>query len=384
MVDEASSLSVLTLNSFFIQFEIKIIQYLKFYIPSSLQSTLVVWLDLFILNLELFLQHRGSAMKTSIIAVCNQKGGVGKTTTVVNLASSYACLGKKVIVIDTDYQANATIGVGQGHLQNSDKNLYHAVKNELTFDKVLQPTSIPNLSIVAGSWELNELENELENTPRRDVWMEHLLDTDKLNLYDIVIIDMHPSINCFFNSCMAASHYYLIPLFPEKYSAVGLHKQIQAAEEVRKYLNKMLYPLGALVTKFKSGKEGNQAMVNAIRASASKSNLRLLETCIPYSGVVQDAEEACQPLNQYKYSKGQPVAHAYTSAATEILLKLKGRRIGRQERGIQYDKLLEDDHKTDSAALKKAKGANSNKSKIVKKAKRNVKKSKPKASEVTL
>lgn len=281
--------------------------------------------------------------RPNIIAVSNQKGGVGKTTTVINLASSYAITGKKVLVIDTDYQANATIGLGMSQLteKDSSKNLGYAIKNDLTIEDVVISTPFENLDIVAGTDELSKIEESLTGSPRQTVLMDYLLKTPKTNEYDIIIIDMHPSLGCFFQACMKTSHYYLIPLFPEKYSAVGLRKQFVAAEEVRKYLNPMLTFLGALVTQYDKARDGHNATVQLIRKIAKGAGFNIINTQVPFSKVVSDAELKSLPLNRYKYSKGQPVAHAYSAVAAEILPQLKGKRMGRTFAPIDVEKIVD-------------------------------------------
>ena len=277
--------------------------------------------------------------RSNIIAVTNQKGGVGKTTTVVNLASSYAAMGKRVLVVDADYQANATIGLGMAHLIETNQNLKHALENNLTVDAVIANTPIPNISLVAAHPELDDVEEKISISPRRDVWLEMFLNSEILNEIDIIIIDMHPSLKGFFFGCMKAAHYYLIPLFAEQYSAAGLRRQIQAAEEIRSFLNPMLVSLGAVITKYKNNREGHHAFTKMIENISKNSNMRLLTTKIPFSDTVGDAEAECLPLNLYKNSKGQPIAHAYSALAAEIAPHLKGKRIGRKMKPISFDKI---------------------------------------------
>ena len=279
--------------------------------------------------------------KPNIIAVINQKGGVGKTTTVVNLASSYAALGNKVLVIDTDSQSNATIGLGMEELIGSNKNLNYALKNKLTLDAVASETKIPNLDIVASHPELDSTEESIVNSTKRDVWLEKFLSCNKTKEYQIIILDMHPSLKGFFIGCMKAAHYYLIPLFPEKYSSAGLKKQIKAAEEIREDLNPMLVALGALIVRYKPNRDGHRSFKTLIEKIAQVSNFNVIRTTIPYSETVADAEAECLPLNVYSRSKGQPVAHAYTALAAEISPQLKGKRIGRKMNPIKYEAIDE-------------------------------------------
>ena len=278
--------------------------------------------------------------RTSIIAASNQKGGVGKTTSVINLASSYAAMGKKVLIIDSDYQANATVGLGIEQSETKEqKNLHTAFASELSLDQVVIPTAFENLDIVAGSEKLAQFELSVSGTPRQSVLFENLLNSKKTSEYDIVFIDIHPNLGAFFQSIMKAAHYYYIPLFPEKFSAIGLQKQFIATEEVRKYLNRMLTCLGGLITQFDKSRDSHIHAVEVIEKISTEAKFGLIQTRIPYSKVVSDAQAYNLPLNRYQYSKGQPVAHAYSAVAAELATKLKGQRTGAAFKPVEIDKI---------------------------------------------
>lgn len=270
-------------------------------------------------------------MKTSIITIANQKGGVGKTTTVINLASSYAAMGKKILVIDTDSQANATYGLGLGQKTGSNEyNLARAITENLTLDDVATPTDFENIDLVPASHDLVSIEPVLYGKPSQNVIIDKLLRTDKKNDYDVIIIDTHPSLNTYFQASLKSSHYYLIPLFAEEYSASGLRRQINAVEDIRQNLNPMLTFLGAVITNFKKSSASHQQFEEVIRDIGDKAGFKILKTKIPHSDAVSSAMSMRKPLNLYHNARSLPVTQAYAALAGEILPELKGKRIGRK------------------------------------------------------
>ena len=276
--------------------------------------------------------------KTSIITVANQKGGVGKTTTVVNLASSYSAMGKKVLIVDTDHQANASLGLGLEKQVGIDGlNLYTAIQNNLTIEEVALPTKVKNISMVAACDALEELGKKLIGLPQQNVIMDKLLNSKKIDEFNIVIIDTHPSIDTYFQAAMKTSHYYLVPLFAEAYSTSGLKRQINAIEQIRIHLNPMLTCLGAVITNFKK-KPIHIHFEKVIRDIAKNSGFKVLNTVIPHSDAVSSAESHRLPLNAYRNSKALPVTHAYAALAGEILPELKGKRMGRKHAPINVEK----------------------------------------------
>ncbi|MEI6417401.1 MAG: AAA family ATPase, partial [Verrucomicrobiota bacterium] len=187
----------------------------------------------------------------SVIVVANQKGGVGKTTTVVNLASSYAHLGKKVLVIDLDYQANATSALGVDESKIAEgASITRAISEELTLDKVRLPSRVKNVDVLSSTRGLLGLPEKFLGQPNQFSLVTSVLDCPEYEEYDIILIDTHPSLDCLSQSAFRASHYYLIPLFAEADSARGLGHQIQAVEKIRQYQNPMLMLLGCVITRF--------------------------------------------------------------------------------------------------------------------------------------
>lgn len=267
------------------------------------------------------------------MTVVNQKGGVAKTTTTINLASSYANLGKRVLLLDLDSQCNLTEGLGVDQNPKIESmNVRSAIEQKLGIDKVLLSTKIPGVDIVAGSESLDEVKNAFIGKPSQYSLITRMLKSTALNDYDIVLIDTNPSKDIVVQAALVASHYYLIPMKPSRYSASGLAKQLELIEEIRESgLNPMLTPLGAVITMFKSTNRNHQKFEAIIRKIAKDCRLKVLNTVIPHSDAAEGAEGSSEPL--LSYNKNLPVTHAYTSLAGEILPELRGQRKGRRLQG---------------------------------------------------
>ena len=272
---------------------------------------------------------------TSIITVANQKGGVGKTTTVVNLASAYAQIGKRVLVIDLDYQCNASSLLGVDESTVGDKSISYALQNDLNFSSIVIKSNIENIDLLAATRDLDLLREKFSGQPNQFKLVEILLNCDQLSDYDIVLIDTHPSLDCFFQSAMSASHYYLIPLFAEADSSKGLAHMVTAVEKIRRYLNPMLNLLGCIITCFDKFNSTHVKFERFIRDASKEGKFNVFETTIPSSNSVAAASAHSMPVSKYK--KSSPVAIAYSILAGEMLPHLKGKRTGRKPSPINID-----------------------------------------------
>lgn len=266
---------------------------------------------------------------TSVITVANQKGGVGKTTTVVNLASSYAQLGKRVLVVDLDYQANSTVLLGADALAiKNGASLARALQADLKLSDIRIPSKIERVDLLAATRELCELGDRFIGQPNQFCLIESIFDCPEYAEYDVILIDTHPSIDCFSQSALTSSHYYLISLFPEADSSRGLSHQIQAVEKIRRYLNPMLTFLGCVITRSDKQNATHSKFEQFLRQAGKEGKFRVFNTVIPVSNSVAAASAQGLALNQYK--KNSPVSVAYSSLAGEILPHLKGKRTGRK------------------------------------------------------
>lgn len=265
----------------------------------------------------------------SIITIGNEKGGVGKTTTVVNLASAFALLGKKVLVIDLDPQANSTSQLGaDAQLVQSGRNIKNAIDNDLCLTDIRVPTHTAGIDLLPAIKAMDILREKLIGQPNQFKILDILLDCPEKNDYDIILNDTHPSKDCFFQSAMAGSHYYLVPLFAEADPVTGLADLISDVEKIRRYLNPMLVFLGCVVTKFDKSSATHVQYEKMLRKTSKAAKFHVFNTAIPMSQSV--AAAAAKSLSLHKYKKSSPVALSYTALAGEMLPHLKGQRTGRK------------------------------------------------------
>jgi len=189
---------------------------------------------------------------TTTISVINQKGGVGKTTTVINLAASLSILGQTNLVIDLDPQGNATTGFGKSN-SDVEKNIYNLLIKKITLGQVIQKTNIKNLDIIGSHVNLSGLEVETANDSKRAFVLKEILSSEKSELlkkYDNIFIDCPPSLSLLTIMSLVASDELLVPLQTEFFALEGITQLVKTIDRIKENLNPALSIRGILLTMF--------------------------------------------------------------------------------------------------------------------------------------
>lgn len=245
-----------------------------------------------------------------IIAVANQKGGVGKTTTAVSLSSCLAALKQKVLLVDADPQGNATSGLG---LKNAPKTLYELIVDKASLSQVLVMTVVPGLSLLPGGIRLAAAEIELVGLERREFKLKDLL-TPLKNEYDYIVIDCPPSLGLLTLNALTAADSVLIPLQCEYYALEGVSALMDTVSRVQSGLNRALRVEGVLLTMFDS-----RTNLSVQVAAEVKKHFKdqVFMTMIPRNVRLGEAPSHGMPIHLYEPKSGG--AEAYRALALELM-----------------------------------------------------------------
>ena len=224
---------------------------------------------------------------TTIISVINQKGGVGKTTTVINLAASLSILGHTNLVIDLDPQGNATTGFGKNN-GDDNKNVYHLLIKKISLGQTIQKTNIQNLDIIGSHVNLSGLEVETANDSKRAFVLKEILASEKLGLlkkYDNIFIDCPPSLSLLTIMSLVASDELLVPLQTEFFALEGITQLVKTIDRIKENLNPTLSIRGILLTMFDKrnklssevDKEARNYFKDKVYKTVIQRNVRLSE-----------------------------------------------------------------------------------------------------------
>ncbi|MCX7770524.1 MAG: AAA family ATPase [Proteobacteria bacterium] len=231
-----------------------------------------------------------------VVAVTNQKGGVGKTTTAINLASGLAIRGKKTLLVDIDPQGNATSGLGIDN-RILKKTVYNVLLNPMEINDALLKTNIENLFILPSNSELVGAEIELITMERREFRLKSAL--GYLSGFDFIIIDCPPSLGILTLNAIVASKGLLVPMQSEYYSLEGLSRLLKTIKMVKKELNPSLDIMGILLTMF----DGRNNLAKCVFEEIKKHfGDKLFSTLIPRNVKLSEAPSHGQPIFTFEPS----------------------------------------------------------------------------------
>ena len=247
-----------------------------------------------------------------IIAIANQKGGVGKTTTSINLSAAMAASGKKILVIDTDPQGNTTSGFGieKNDLENT---IYELMLSECSIKECILNDVIDGVSIIPSNVNLAAAEIELIGIDKKEFILKREVEWIK-DSYDYIIIDCPPSLNLLTLNAMTTADSVLVPIQCEYYALEGLSQLIHTINLVKERLNPELDMEGVVFTMYDSRTNLSSQVVENVK---SHLNQRVFETVIPRNIRLAEAPSYGMPINMYDAKSAG--AEAYMSLAGEIL-----------------------------------------------------------------
>jgi chromosome partitioning protein len=250
------------------------------------------------------------------IAVANQKGGVGKTTTAINLATALAATGWRVLLIDLDPQGNASTGMGIAHALRESSS-YELLTGQAGLDEVVVPTRVPRLDIVPAKVDLSGAEIELIDFERRTHRLDNALEGAADLRWDVCLIDCPPSLGLLTVNALIAANSILVPLQAEFFALEGLSQLLQTVERIRSRFNPELSILGIALTMYDRRNNLSAQVADDVRACLGKV---VFDTVIPRNVRLSEAPSHGVPALIYDHRC--PGSEAYMALARELIARL--------------------------------------------------------------
>lgn len=253
-----------------------------------------------------------------VLALANQKGGVGKTTTAINLGTALAAIGEEVLIVDLDPQGNASTGLGIDRGSRM-RSTYDLMIGEASLAQTAIETAVPRVAVAPSTLDLLGVELEIANQPDRTfrlrkVLAESAVDPNRTRNYTYVLVDCPPSLNLLTINAMAAAHSILVPLQCEFFALEGLSQLLRTVEQVKQSLNPGLSIHGIVLTMFDSRNSLSGQVVADVRAHMGEA---VYETIIPRNVRVSEAPSYGKPVLLYDFKSSG--SQAYLRLAAEII-----------------------------------------------------------------
>lgn len=254
-----------------------------------------------------------------VITVANQKGGVGKTTTTINLATALAAIGERVLVVDVDPQGNASTGLGiERHARTVSS--YDVMLGEADITKAIIPSAVPNLSVLPSTMDLLGLEMEIADAPDRVFKLRNALRQAAGESYTHVLIDCPPSLNLLTLNAMAAADALLVPLQCEFFALEGLSQLLKTVDQIRSSVNPSLSIQGVVLTMYDRRNNLANQVVDDVR---SHMGAKVYETIIPRNVRLSEAPSHGKPAILYDLECAG--SQAYLRLASEMIQRERKR-----------------------------------------------------------
>jgi len=251
----------------------------------------------------------------SVISVINQKGGVGKTTTTINLATALAKKGKKILIIDLDPQGNATTGLGKSN-NDEEKSVYNILIGKISAENAIQESSVKGLDLIGSNVNLSGLEVETANDANRAFLLKEILKKNNslFNDYENIFIDCPPSLSLLTVMSLVSADELLIPLQTEFFALEGITQLVKTIDRIKANLNPKLSIRGILLTMFDKRNKLSSQVDNEARKHFKD---KVYKTVIPRNVRLSEAPSHGVPC--LIYDKGCPGSKSYISLAEEFI-----------------------------------------------------------------